>query len=526
MTSWNSGLRNLEQQNAELAQANKILTDDRGQLEALLETTPDNIYFKDRESRFVRMSRAKAESTMHAVRNAYRSAHPNDKPDDWPPHLTGVKSFTEWLIGKTDFDTFPNEHARMALAEEQGIIATGQPMIGKLQKVIRHDGTSVWLLTTKLPWRDKDGSIIGTLGVTRNVTELKEAEESLDRERILLRTVIDNLPDAIYAKDTAGRKTLANPADLKNLRCATETEAIGKSDFDLFPKELAEKFWADDLKVIAGQPVINREEYLFDEAGRKRWLLTSKLPLRNPDGKIAGLIGIGRDITLQKQAEDALRQSEEKLREVMRRTRCVMNSGEVEAPEGWREHALDPVSPFRWHFPVANVEAAQEVFPLDVPPNKHYQQVWTKSRHSDDFGQMNRVSGEAFLNNSPFYRSEFRCTDKHGVEHWMQQFVTVNKLTENRWQLFGITTDITDLKRTESALRSSEEKSQQFAQQLERSNHELQDFAYVASHDLQEPLRKITVFSERLKERNAGKLSLNRWIIWTGCRARRRGCKP
>ena len=175
----------LEQQNAELAQANKILTDDRGQLEALLETTPDNIYFKDRESRFVRMSRAKAELTMHAVRNAYRSAHPNDKPDDWPPHLTGVKSFTEWLIGKTDFDTFPNEHARMALAEEQGIIATGQPMIGKLQKVIRHDGTSVWLLTTKLPWRDKDGSIIGTLGVTRNVTELKEAEESLAQERLL-----------------------------------------------------------------------------------------------------------------------------------------------------------------------------------------------------------------------------------------------------------------------------------------------------------------------------------------------------
>ena len=239
--------------------------------------------------------------------------------------------------------------------------------------------------------------------------------------------------------------------------------------------------------------------------GQKRWLLTSKLPLRNPDGKIAGLDRHRSGHSLQKQAEDALRQSEEKLREVMRRTRCIMNSGEVEAPEGWREHALDPVSPFRWHFPVANVEAAQEVFPLDVPPDKHYQQVWTKSRHSDDFGQMNRVSGEAFLNNSPFYRSEFRCTDKHGVEHWMQQFVTVNKLTENRWQLFGITTDITDLKRTESALRSSEEKSQQFAQQLERSNHELQDFAYVASHDLQEPLRKITVFSERLKERNAGK---------------------
>ena len=62
------------------------------------------------------------------------------------------------------------------------------------------------------------------------------------QERLLLRTLIDNLPDCIYAKDAAGRKTMANPADLKNLRCKTEAEAIGKSDFDLFPKEIDEKF--------------------------------------------------------------------------------------------------------------------------------------------------------------------------------------------------------------------------------------------------------------------------------------------
>jgi light-regulated signal transduction histidine kinase (bacteriophytochrome) len=149
-----------------------------------------------------------------------------------------------------------------------------------------------------------------------------------------------------------------------------------------------------------------------------------------------------------------------------------------------------------------NVEAAQEVFPLDVPPGKQYQQVWSNCSHSDDFKHMNQVSGEAFLHDAPFYRNQFRCTDKHGVEHWMQQFVTINKVAENRWQLFGITTDITDLKETENALRSSEERLQQSATQLERSNRELQDFAYVASHDLQEPLRKIVVFGERLKEKN------------------------
>src|SRR5208283_4945732 len=136
-------------------------------------------------------------------------------------------------------------------------------------------------------------------GISRDITEHRRTEQALaertvelSRERLLLRTLIDNLPDCIYAKDTAGRKTLANPADLKNLRCKTEAEAIGKSDFDLFPKDIAEQFWAADQKVLQGEPVINREEHFFDETGRKRWLLTSKLPLRDQDGKIVGLMGI------------------------------------------------------------------------------------------------------------------------------------------------------------------------------------------------------------------------------------------
>jgi len=138
-------------------------------------------------------------------------------------------------------------------------------------------------------------------------------------EHLLLRTLIDNLPDGIYAKDTAGRKTMANPADLKVLGCKTEAEAIGKSDFDLFPKDVAEQFWADDQKVIHGEPVINREEFFLDEKGEKCWLLTSKLPLRDQNGKIVGLMGIGRDITARKQAETKLDQAQKQLLEVSHR---------------------------------------------------------------------------------------------------------------------------------------------------------------------------------------------------------------
>ena len=205
-------------------------------------------------------------------------------------------------------------------------------------------------------------------------------------------------------------------------------------------------------------------------------------------------------------SEGALKQSEERLHEVMRSTRCILNSGELEAPEGWRERVTNEPQLFRWNFPVLNVEAAQEVFPLDVPSDKTYQEVWSESRYPDDFRQMHLVARDAFLHDKPFYRNEFRCTDKHGVEHWMQEFITIHKLGENRWQIFGINTDITDLKKSEGALRTSEGKLREFTTQLERSNRELQNIVYVASHDLQEPLRKIVVFGERLKEQGEGKL--------------------
>jgi sigma-B regulation protein RsbU (phosphoserine phosphatase) len=263
-------------------------------LQVLMDNIPDAIYFKDAASRFVTINRSHAKKFGLA-----------------DPHLA---------VGKSDTDFFTSAHAQQALADEQRIMQTGQPLVGVEEKETWPDGSITWVSTTKMPLRDRAGRIFGTFGISRDITEHRRVEQALAertaellKERRLLRTLIDNLPDCIYTKDTAGRKTMANPADLKNLRCKTEAEAIGKSDFDLFPPDIAEKFWADDQKVIQGEPVLNREEYFIDEEGRKRWLLTSKLPLRDQNGKIVGLVGIGHDITKRKQVELALAERTEEV---------------------------------------------------------------------------------------------------------------------------------------------------------------------------------------------------------------------
>jgi len=152
-------------------------------------------------------------------------------------------------------------------------------------------------------------------GIFRDITQQKWAEEALAKERNLLRTVIDNLPDYIYIKDARGQYIVSNKAHVHFLGKKTPEEVIGKTVFELFPREMAEKYAADDQKIIwRGQPMLNREERSVDQKGNKQWNLTTKVPLRDSDGKVVGLVGIARDITERKKVEEALRESEERYR--------------------------------------------------------------------------------------------------------------------------------------------------------------------------------------------------------------------
>jgi PAS domain S-box-containing protein len=456
--------------------AEEALARERFLLRTLIDNLPDAIYAKDTAGR----------KTM---------ANPAD--------LKNLRCKTEAdAIGKSDFDLFPPDIAEKFWAADQKVIQ-GQPVIDQEEYFLNDEGEKRWLLTSKLPLRDQNGKITGLVGISRDITDRKQAEEDLRRaydelekrvaertaeisqERLLLRTLIDNLPDAIYAKDAAGRKILANPADLKNLRCKTEAEAIGKTDFDLFPQDIAEKFHADDQKVIQGQPVINREEYFLNEAGEKRWLMTSKLPLRDQNGKIVGLVGIGRDITERKQAEQTIANERALLRSLVDHLPVAVYLKDLAG----RKTLANPME-------LSYAGATSEVEVLGKMDSDLFPPEVAAAYRADD--QKVLDTGQPVINR------EGSFTKPDGSVVWfLTSKVPLRDATGRVSGLAGINLDITERMRAEEALRDSEGKLRQFTTQLERSNRELQDFAYVASHDLQEPLRKIVVFGERLKEKNS-----------------------
>jgi PAS domain S-box-containing protein len=310
----------IQERTADLHRANEQLQREiaeRKQSESLLrkiiDILPDHIFTKDRQSRFLLINRSAAQDIGY------------DNPDD--------------LIGKTDFDNLPKEVAQTFYDEEQQMMQTGEPLLNIEQMNIY---TQDWYQTTKMPLRDEQGNIIGLVGIARNITDRKRAlevlknandelerrvaerttelseanaslrqqmaerkriEEILETERNLLRALVDNLPHFVYYKDAQTRFVITNDATARGFGLARD-QIIGKSDLDLHPRELAQRFHAKEMHVLqTGQPLIDHEEMVIDDRGRAMWLLTNKIPVRDKNGQIIGLVGFSIDITERKQIE-------------------------------------------------------------------------------------------------------------------------------------------------------------------------------------------------------------------------------
>lgn len=154
---------------------------ERDLLTSLLESVPDAIYFKDRESRYVRVSRStlKAAHGMLVARQQVLQAN-GAGAEPMVNCPASPEEFAEYLIGKTDFDVFDEHHASASQADEQEIMRTGRPLIDKVECTTQPGGRVTWALTSKMPWYDRDEKLIGTFGISKDMTFLKEAEVKLE----------------------------------------------------------------------------------------------------------------------------------------------------------------------------------------------------------------------------------------------------------------------------------------------------------------------------------------------------------
>ena len=138
------------------------------------------------------------------------------------------------------------------------------------------------------------------------------AQETLFEERQVLRALIDNVPDYMYVKDTGCRFIVANAAVARQMGAKSPEELLGKTDFDFYPRELAATFFEDEQKVIrSGQAEVNREESGLDPQGNVSQVLTTQVPLRDKNGQVIGLVGIGHDITHLKKIQAEMQRARE-----------------------------------------------------------------------------------------------------------------------------------------------------------------------------------------------------------------------
>jgi PAS domain S-box-containing protein len=180
----------------------------------------------------------------------------------------------------------------------------------------RPDG--VFISVTGRPLRDEEGQLRGGVVVFRDVTEHRRAEERLLHQRSLLQALMDHIPDSIYFKDAASRFTHFNQATVERFGVKDLAEGIGKTDFDIFTEEHARQAFEDEQEMMrTGRAVVGKEEKETWPDGRITWVSTTKVPLRDEAGRIIGTLGISRDTTARKQAEEALRDSEERTRSIV-----------------------------------------------------------------------------------------------------------------------------------------------------------------------------------------------------------------
>ena len=426
-------------------------------LNTLMEHIPDSIYFKNAESHFIRVNKAWA--------NRRWLSDPED------------------VNGKTDFDFFPKELAQTFYEDEQEIIKTGKPLISKIEKIQLPGMEPRWISITKIPIIDKKTrAIIGTCGISHDISHATKMEEALDRERDMFRLLMDNSPDNIYFKDIESRFSIVNKSQAKLMGITDPADALGKTDFDFF--DHAQDFLNDEQALLkTGKGLIGRIEKVERLDGTFQWYSSTKIPIFDKSKKMIGMFGISRDITKIKEYEEELQKAKEELTSERDMLHLLLDNSPDSIYFKDKESRFLRIS-----------KAQAEKFCISDPADA------LGKTDFDFFGI--RHSQEAYDDEQSIIRTgkpivgKIECETAPGEpEHWV--FTTKAPIYDKNHTAigtFGISRDITEIKMFEKALSKAkdelETRVQERTEDLQKANKSLEarieqlDFLTSVSYDM------------------------------------------
>ena len=337
-------------------------------------------------------------------------------------------------------------------------------------KLLKKSAEQIWIRALILPEYNLEQQHIGYTGNIINITEQIKIQEELSSNHKFLRTVIDNLPDAIYMKDLEGRKVISNKTDYIDCGFNTEEEILNKNDFDIFPKSTAEIFWKDDQLVLtSGKPIINQEQISDNNNHQERIKLVSKIPQFDRKGNIIGLIGINRDITEIKHTQSENRILQEAITQIPISVIISDKDGKIEYVNA---HFTNLIG----YQPEEVIGKTQSIFQSGKTSPETYQTLWSTIE-----------SGNIWV-------GELLNKKKDGTYIW--ESVTIAPILNSHGEIIkyiSLKENITQKKELMKELTIAKEKAEQ-SDRLKTS------FLANMSHEIRTPLNAILGFTQLIAD--------------------------
>jgi len=356
---------------------------------------------------------------------------------------TGIESLKD-VLGKTDAEIFQmpthSEPVRTYMEDDIRAQCLGEgEFIMKEEPMLQKNGHFKTILTKKYPIFNSNGNLFCTGSVSLDITERKQTEEALQKSEQMLQNIIEHFPGEIFWKDIDSKYCGCNQAFVHSVNCENKNQILNKTDFDVLKnKSVANAYRQEDTLIMeSGTECLHKLEMKRHKNGTVSWYDSSKIPLRNLQGNIIGLMGVFIDITDKKMAEVALQKSEEKYRKIIENSHDIIFICN-------KKGILTYIS-----------NACKKTLGYDA--DEMINQLFKDFVHPDDSQNFQNLINKIFRTNFQYKEEiEYRLKHKNGDWYWFS--VRANIITDNNEKIVGIegiTTNIHDRKLAEYKLRES-----------------------------------------------------------------------